>query len=848
MDIGFKNESVYSIKGTELLDDICIKEDNIVEKEIALDSIYSSNAITGGDDFLYYRLKESFKKAKRIDIIVSFLMESGVKMILNDLEDALNRGATIRILTGNYLNITQPQALYLLKDKLKDRVNLRFYNTPNKSFHPKSYMFHDNVDSEIYIGSSNISRGALTSSIEWNYRFTKSQHNNDFNVFYNNFEDLFNDHSLEITDEVLKDYSKSWTKPNVYKDFEKSDVEEIEESNVSNLFEPRGAQIEALYALKQCKEEGYDKGLVVAATGIGKTYLAAFDSIKYERVLFIAHREEIIKQAAISFKNVRNSDDIGYFYGNNKDTDNKCIFALVQTLGKEEYLNCKYFPRNYFDYIVVDEFHHAVSGNYKNIMEYFKPKFLLGLTATPERLDSKDVFSLCDYNNVYEVRLKDAINKGYLVPFRYYGIYDETVSYEDIEFKNGKYNDKELEEALMLSKRGNLILNNYLKYNSKTAMGFCSSRKHSEYMAKYFSENGIESVAVYSGETGEYSEERKIALAKLSLGEIKVVFSVDMFNEGVDIPSIDMVMFLRPTQSPTIFLQQLGRGLRKYKDKAYLNVLDFIGNYKKANLIPFLLSGKDYNKGESKNNKQGDYDYPGECVIDFDFRIVDIFKAQAEKEMKIKDKILEEYKTIKEDLGHRPSRVEFFTNIDNEIYENIKSNSKLNPLTNYMEFLYENEELNKEEKELYNTRGREFINMIETTSMSKTYKMPVLLAFYNDGNLKMEVDEEDIYNNFKEFYEKGSNGVDMLQHKGTKDFKNWGKKDYLKLAKENPVKFLIQTHGEFFRKKDGAVIALEEDLKYYLDDVEFRVHFREAVELRTMVYYKTRFENRVGKK
>lgn len=528
-------------------------------------------------------------------------MESGVKLLLEDLKEALDRGVKIRILTGNYLKITQPQALYLLKSELKDKVDLRFYNNPNKSFHPKAYMFHNPIDSEIYIGSSNISRGALTSSIEWNYRFLKSNAQADFKVFYNTFEDLFNNHSLIITDEVLKDYSKQWTRPNVYKDLDNNE-EEIKE-NVLELFEPRGAQIEALYSLEKSREEGFDKGLVVAATGIGKTYLAAFDSRNYNRVLFVAHREEIIKQAAQSFKNVRKSNDIGFFYGNQKDNKNSFIFALVQTLGKEEYLNEEYFPRDYFDYIVVDEFHHAVSSNYKNIINYFTPKFLLGITATPERLDSKDVFALCDYNMVYEIRLKEAINKGWLVPFRYYGIYDETVDYDEIEFKNGKYDDKQLEDALMLNKRCDLIINHYLKYDSKRAMGFCTSRSHAEYMAKAFNDKGIAAVAVYSGESGEYSEERDVALSKLSSGEIRVIFSVDMFNEGLDVPAIDMVMFLRPTQSPTIFLQQLGRGLRKYKDKVFLNVLDFIGNYKKANLVPFLLSGKNYTPSESKNIK-----------------------------------------------------------------------------------------------------------------------------------------------------------------------------------------------------------------------------------------------------
>lgn len=810
----------------------------VKEKSINYDRL-SSNVTTGDKDYLYPKLKQSFKTATTIDIIVSFLMESGVKLLLQDLKEALNRGVKIRLLTGNYLKITQPQALYLLKSELKDKVDLRFYNNPNKSFHPKAYMFHNPIDSEIYIGSSNISRGALTSSIEWNYRFLKSNAPNDFKVFYDTFEDLFNNHSLIITDEVLKDYSKQWTKPNIYKDIEK---EERKEDNVINIFEPRGAQIEALYSLEKSREEGFDKGLVVAATGIGKTYLAAFDSAKYNRVLFVAHREEIIKQAAQSFKNVRNSNDIGFFYGNQKHTKNLFIFALVQSLGKEEYLKEEYFSKDYFDYIIVDEFHHAVSNNYKKIIDYFAPKFLLGLTATPERLDSKDVFALCDYNMVYEVRLKEAINKGWLVPFRYYGIYDETVNYEDIDYKNGKYNDKQLEEALMLNKRGKLILNHYLKYNSKRAMGFCTSRPHAEYMAKIFNENNIPSVAVYSGEKGEYSEERNMALSKLTSGDLKVIFSVDMFNEGLDVPAIDMVMFLRPTQSPTIFLQQLGRGLRKAKDKTYLNVLDFIGNYKKANLVPFLLSGKEYSASECKKNKQGDYEFPEECIVDFDFRIIDIFKNQAEREMKVKDKIKEQFEIVSDMLGYRPTRIEFFTYMDDEVYQNIKSKSKaMNPFSNYLEYIKENDKLTDDEEILYNSRGREFINMIETTSMSKTYKMPVLIAFYNDGDIKREISEDDIYRSFYDFYRKGSNKVDMLKDKGTSDFMNWDKKKYVSLAKNNPIKFLIKTHGDFFKSKDGCLISLQDDIRDIISNESFKKHMKDAIDLRVATYYKNRF-------
>ena len=822
-------------KVKEVNNDIEIKE-----KSINYNTITTSNSITGDKDHIYPKLKQSFKTATTIDIIVSFLMESGVKLILQDLKEALKRGVKIRILTGNYLKITQPQALYLLKSELKDKVDLRFYNNPNKSFHPKAYMFHNPIDSEIYIGSSNISRGALTSSIEWNYRFLKSTAPNDFKVFYDTFEDLFNNHSLIITDEVLKDYSKQWTRPNIYKDIEK---EESKEDNVINIFEPRGAQIEALYSLEKSREEGFDKGLVVAATGIGKTYLSAFDSAKYNKILFVAHREEIIKQAAQSFKNVRNSDDIGFFYSNQKDTKNSFIFALVQTLGKEQYLNEEYFSKDYFDYIIVDEFHHAVSSNYKKIIDYFTPKFLLGLTATPERLDSKDVFALCDYNMVYEVRLKDAINKGWLVPFRYYGIYDETVNYEDIDYKNGKYDDKQLEEALMLNKRGELILNHYLKYNSKRAIGFCTSRHHAEYMAKVFNENNIPSAAVYSGEKGEYSEERNIALSKLTSGELKVIFSVDMFNEGLDVPAIDMVMFLRPTQSPTIFLQQLGRGLRKFKDKKYLNVLDFIGNYKKANLVPFLLSGKEYSASECKKNKQGDYEFPEECIVDFDFKIIDIFKKQAEREMKVKDKVKEQFEIVSQMLGYRPSRVELFTYMDDEVYQNIRSKA-MNPFSNYLEYIKENDKLTYDEEILYNSRGREFINMIETTSMSKTYKMPVLLAFYNDGDIKMEILEDDIYKSFYNFYRKGSNKVDMLKDKGTREFETWDKKKYVSLANNNPIKFLLKTHGEFFKEKEQCLIALQDDLKDIISNEAFKKHMKDSIDFRVESYYKNRFFNR----
>ena len=796
------------------------------------------NAMTGNNTLLYQRLQQSIAKAEQIDIIVSFLMESGVKMIINDLKKAIERGTKIRILTGNYLNITQPQALYLLRKELGDSIDLRFYNVPNKSFHPKSYIFHYQVDGEIYVGSSNLSRGALTTSIEWNYRFSKSTHEEDFNYFYATFCELFEEHAISITDEVLKNYSKAWKQPK----FVRQAIEEAEEEqNVTSLFEPRGAQIEALYALERSRSDGYDKGLVVAATGIGKTYLAAFDSRAFERVLFVAHRKEIIKQAAQSFKNVRPDKSIGFFYGEEKQADKDFIFALVQTLGSRTYRNESYFKPDDFDYIVIDEFHHAVANDYKRIIEYFKPKFLLGLTATPERLDNKDVFALCDYNNVYEVRLKEAINKGWLVPFRYYGIYDETVDYSQIHIKNGKYDEKELEQSLMINARAELVLHHYNKYRSKCAMGFCTSKDHAEYMAKYFNEKGIPAVAVYSGEQGEYAQKREEAINGLMKGEIRIVFSVEMFNEGVDVPNIDTVLFLRPTESPTVFLQQLGRGLRKYKNKEYLTVLDFIGNYKKANLIPFLLCGEAYDSKALVSSSPHEFEYPDECYIDFDFKLVDLFKKQAENEMSIKDKIINAYREVKEQLGHRPSRTELFLYMDEDIFVAMKKNAKLNVLRDYLSFLYEQKELTDEENLLYHSRAREFFSMLENTGMSKSYKMPILKAFYNDGDMKLSITEEDVFQAMVAFYSHGSNGADMLKDKGTSTYKSWGQKEYVKLAKDNPIKFLKKTESAFFVEKKGYALSLTEDMVEYIHSECFKEHVRDIIELRTLTYYKDRF-------
>ena len=792
--------------------------------------------------FLYYQLKMSMLKADKIDIIVSFLMESGVRMILKDLKAALDRGVSVRILTGNYLGITQPSALCLIKKELGNRVDLRFYNDKERSFHPKSYIFHYDNMGEIYIGSSNISRSALTSGIEWNYRFNSLGDKKNFDLFYAAFVDLFDNHSLVIDDQELTRYSKNWHKPAVSKDLAKyDDLEDASDAKTEMLFQPRGTQIEALYALQDSRSEGATKGLVQAATGVGKTYLAAFDSAKYKRVLFVAHREEILKQAALSFRNVRQSDDYGFFYGKQKDTDKSVIFASVATLGRSEYLTEKFFAPDYFDYLVIDEFHHAVNEQYQRIVNYFKPQFLLGLTATPERLDGKNIYEICDYNVPYEISLKEAINKGALVPFHYYGIYDET-DYSSLHIVKGRYDEKELNETYIGNlKRYDLIYKYYQKYKSKRALGFCCSRRHAEEMAKEFCKRGIRAVAVYSDADGEFAEDRDKAIARLKNQEIQVIFSVDMFNEGVDIAALDMVMFLRPTESPTVFLQQLGRGLRASKGKEYLNVLDFIGNYEKAGRAPLLLSGAKAPE-EKMAHDYSSIEYPDDCIVDFDMRLIDLFREMDKKSLSIKERIKQEFYRVKELLdGKVPSRMELFTYMDDDIYRYCIGHAKENPFRRYLDFLNEINELSAAEQEVYSGIGREFLALIETTDMQKVYKIPILYSFYHDGDIRLAVTDEDVLAAWKTFFDNGTNWKDFAPDTSYTDYKSMTDKQHLSKAKSMPIKFLRASGKGFFIEKVGYALAIRGDLGSVIGNAAFRGHMKDILEYRTMEYYRRRY-------
>ena len=825
--------------------------------------IEKSNVLTGGSDrarYLYYQLKLSMTQATGIDLIVSFLMESGVKLIVNDLKRALERGAQVRILTGNYLGITQPSALYLLRAELGDAVDIRFYNDTGRSFHPKSYIFHYKSFSEIFIGSSNVSRSALTNGIEWNFRFSSRRDQEDYDKFYHTFQDLFEHHSIVIDDEELKKYARSWHQPAVYKDLSHYDQgaseHEKEFINVVPIFEPRGAQIEALYALEENRKEGATRALVQAATGMGKTYLAAFFSKSYSRVLFVAHRQEILAQAARSFHNVRPNDSIGFFTGDSKDTAETLIFASVESLGKAKYLSPEFFEADAFSLVVVDEFHHAVTDQYRKIISYFKPKFLLGLTATPERMDGRDIYELCDYNVPYELSLRDAINKGVLCPFHYYGIYDET-DYSGLHLVRGQYAESDLDKLYIGNKnRYDLILKYYRRYGSKRALGFCSSRRHAVDMARVFCENHIEAAAVVSGTDlvdgteKKYIEERTEALNGLRAGRFRVVFSVDMFNEGLDVPDVDMVLFLRPTQSPVVFLQQLGRGLRKAKNKPYLNVLDFIGNYQRAGNAPQLLCGDNRRTRANVGDRDDPSLYPDDCIVNFDMRLIDLFKKMQEKSRGVGERIDAEVDRIREQLDHVPSRMELMNGMDDSIYTLCLAHTAQNPFRSYMEYLHRRGWLSMEEQKIYDGMGREFLNLISTTSMTKVYKMPVLASFIGEDGMRTEVTDDEILKAWKNFFGEGTNWKDLVSGKGNvKAGKGSSYQAYLKITdaqhlaniKRNPVHFLIHSGKGMFIEKEGYAIAVRDELKDIFQNAAFERHYRDIIAYRTMDYYRRRY-------
>jgi superfamily II DNA or RNA helicase/HKD family nuclease len=674
-------------------------------------SVSVDKLIPGGASPFLPHLCEAVARATEVDIAVAFIKTTGLRLLLPDLLDALSadRRARVRVLTSDYLDVTDPDALALLMLLQQSGAHVRVYESKGSSFHLKAYLFTrfdgaGRLQGTAFIGSSNISRQALQEGLEWNYRISYPG-DSGFLEARNRFEDLFCDaRTVALTDDWIRRYRARRALP--------LRIVEPGSHETEPAPAPTSVQERALEALTNTRDEGYRRGLVVMATGLGKTWLAAFDvsATGAKRVLFVAHREEILQQAAETFLRIRPTASVGFYQDQRRDEHVDVLCASIQTLGKTTHLGR--FARDHFDYVIVDEFHHAAAATYRRLLQHFEPRFLLGLTATPDRTDQSDILSLCDDNLVFRFDLVEGVNEGLLAPFSYFGIFDETVDYREIPWRNGRFDLNVLSVKLATLGRARHALAKWREHAKERTLSFCVSIRHADFMAEQFTKAGIRAAAVH----GQSATSRGEALAQLRTGELRVIFSVDLFNEGVDLPEIDTVMMLRPTESKILFLQQLGRGLRRAPGKERLVALDFIGNHHGFLHKPQALLGIGPTYGDlarfAREAAAGRLELPEGCFVNFDLRLVEFL---ASLESLGAEKI---YDALKGSLGRRPTLLEFYRASGNLTRVRQQTGS-------WFELVQKKEDL---ETPLQGP-PLEFLRELEKTKMVKSYKMVLLEAF-----------------------------------------------------------------------------------------------------------------------
>ncbi|HFI0038189.1 TPA: DUF3427 domain-containing protein [Streptococcus suis] len=552
-----------------------------IDREIFQEGVYSPKILINDTETHRYVLndiQEELSKAKSFAFSVAFITQSGLALIKSQLSDLADEGVRGRILISPYLDFNDPIAM---KELLKLK-NVQVRITPvNMQMHAKFYLF-DQKDKQVIIsGSSNLTHTALKVNYEWNVKLT-STHNGDFiQNATEEFERIW-EKSIVLDIEAINAYASRRSTVIRTATIQDETIASYQES-----IRPNKMQEQALEGLATVRKNGAQKALVISATGTGKTYLSAFDVKQYnpEKMLFIVHREQILQKSLKDFQKVLGfEDDEGCIYKSGMDISQKrYIFATIQTISRER--NLQSFAPTFFNYILIDEVHKAGAETYKKVMSYFQPDFYLGMTATPERTDGQNIYELFDYNIAYEIRLQEALDNDMLCPFIYYGVSDIKVDGQLIDEKASFSN-------LVSEQRVNHILEkvSYYGVSGEAVKGliFCSSVKEAKELESQFNNRGLRTRAL-SGENSQ--EERQRVVQDLENGYLDYILTVDIFNEGIDIPSVNQVVMLRNTQSSIIFIQQLGRGLRKHDSKEYVTIIDFIGNYQNNYLIPVALFG-----------------------------------------------------------------------------------------------------------------------------------------------------------------------------------------------------------------------------------------------------------------
>lgn len=686
---------------------------------------------TGGaeDPFLRH-LEPLFARARDVAVLAAFVQDSGLELLRESVEAALARGARVRILTGDYLAITQAKALQRLLDWVDENRARRDENGTGAfearvveveklrlaSFHPKSWRFEGPGMATAFVGSSNVSQAALKTGIEWNLRVERDRDPRAWREVVEAFEGWWT---------RALPFDAAWVETYAARARRLSQPLPPGESAAEPPLAPRQphkVQLEALAALaKSRKEEGRRRALVVLATGLGKTLLAVLDVAAEQerlgrrlRVLFLAHRAELLTQAAETFRRQLPDTRFGWFIGERSELEGDVVLASVQKLSRPESL-AKLSEVPPFDYVIVDEVHHADAPSYRALLARITPGFLLGLTATPERADEGDVLGLFDDHLPYRADVGEGIARGLLVPFAYWGVKDE-IAYENIPWRNRRFDPEQLAAALQTEARMQRMWRAWREHPASRTLVFCCSVSHANYAARWLEAKGVRAVAVH---TGDGSADRAEALRKLSQGELDAVCAVDLFNEGVDVPSVDRVVMLRPTESPVVFLQQLGRGLRRAEGKAAVTVIDFVGNHRMfLDRVRTLLalgsarvSLRDYFEGNTSP------ELPPGCSVEVELEAKQLLEKLLPSGRSEVERI---YRELRESRGQRPMAGELFR-------MGYKPSTLRESYGGWFAFVEREGDLTAEEARAFDS-GRDWFEELEDTSMSKCFKMVLLEA------------------------------------------------------------------------------------------------------------------------
>lgn len=615
------------------------------------------NDYNSGSNLLVELLQE-LQTCKRFYFAIAFITQSGLICLKECLKCLQEKNITGDILTTDYLYFNHPKALQELQQY--PNLNIRIYTKEN--FHIKGYIFEQNDYYTLIVGSNNLTQTALKANKEWSLKINSLANGALIHNTLSQFQQMWQE-AIPLTDIWLKQYTDKYHSLQKLK----RQFATAQENISTNDIAPNKMQQEALKALEKLQQDNKHKALLISATGTGKTYLSAFavKKAKPKRLLFLAHREQILKQACKTFAKIIPDIQYGILSANHKDFNKPYLFATINMLSKEE--NLTQFTPTHFDYIIIDETHRAGASSYLKILNYFQPQFLLGMTATPERTDGFDIYQLFDHNIAYEIRLNQAMQENLLCPFHYFGITDITVDNQEIN-DNSTFND------LTTDARVTHIINQsqYYGFSGERLRGliFCSHIEEAQILSQKFNERGFHTIAL-SGKDSQ--ETRTNAIHKLEQKErstgLDYIFTVDIMNEGIDIPAINQIIMLRPTKSAIIFVQQLGRGLRKYPQKDYVVILDFIGNYQNNFMIPIALSGDtSYNKDNIRHYvAEGNRFIFGSSTIHFD-KVARQKIYQAIDSAKLSDTALlkNEYLQLKQKSGKIPSIFDFsqFGSID----------------------------------------------------------------------------------------------------------------------------------------------------------------------------------------